>query len=73
MARRIGQGERCGILFGRERNGLETDEVANADAIVMIPVNPSFASLNLAQAVLLLGYEWMKRSRPWNTWSRNNL
>jgi tRNA/rRNA methyltransferase len=57
---RIGRGERCGILFGRERNGLETSEVANADALIMIPVNSRFASLNLAQAVLLLGYEWMR-------------
>lgn len=57
---RIARGERCGILFGRERNGLETSEIANADAIVMIPVNSRFASLNLAQATLLLGYEWMK-------------
>ena len=59
--RRIGRGERCGFLFGRERNGLETAEVANADAIVMVPVNSRFASLNLAQAVLIHGYEWMKR------------
>ncbi|MGQ0456953.1 MAG: RNA methyltransferase [Hyphomicrobium sp.] len=60
MRTRIGKGQRCGILFGRERNGLETSEVANADALVMIPVNSRFASLNLAQAVLLLGYEWMR-------------
>lgn len=60
MRVRIGRGERCGILFGRERNGLETSEVANADALVMIPVNSRFASLNLAQAVLLMGYEWMR-------------
>lgn len=60
MRTRIGRGERCGILFGRERNGLETSEVANADALVMIPVNSRFASLNLAQAVLLMGYEWMR-------------
>ena len=57
---RIARGERCGILFGRERNGLETGEVAVADAVVMIPVNSRFASLNLAQSVLILGYEWMK-------------
>ena len=56
--RRIARGERCGFLFGRERNGLETAEVASADAIVMIPVNSRFASLNLAQAVLLQGYAW---------------
>ncbi len=60
MRMRIARGERCGVLFGRERNGLETGEVANADALVMIPVNSRFASLNLAQAVLILGYEWMK-------------
>ncbi len=59
---RTARGERCGILFGRERNGLETGEIANADAIVMIPVNSRFASLNLAQATLLLGYEWMRTS-----------
>ncbi len=59
---RTARGERCGILFGRERNGLETDEIAAADAIVMIPVNSRFASLNLAQSVLILGYEWMRSS-----------
>ncbi len=62
MQRRMADGQRCGILFGPERNGLETEEVANADALVMAPVNPNFASLNLAQAVLLVGYEWMKLS-----------
>lgn len=60
MRTRISRGERCGLLFGRERNGLETHEVAHADAVIMIPVNSRFASLNLAQAVLLLGYEWMR-------------
>lgn len=59
---RILRGERCGILFGRERHGLLSDEVALADAIVMIPINNRFASLNLAQAALLLGYEWLKTS-----------
>jgi len=62
MRRRIAEGQRCGIVLGPERNGLETDEVANADAIVMAPVNPSFASLNLAQAALLVSYEWMKQT-----------
>jgi tRNA/rRNA methyltransferase len=62
MRARVAKGERCGILFGRERNGLETAEVANADVLVMIPVNSRFASLNLAQAVLILGYEWMRTS-----------
>ena len=49
-------------IAGRERNGLETGEVAVADRVVMIPVNSRFASLNLAQSVLILGYEWMKAS-----------
>ena len=62
MRQRIARGERCAILFGRERNGLETDEVARADALIMIPVNSRFASLNLAQSVLILGYEWMRTS-----------
>ncbi len=60
MRVRIAKGERVGVLFGRERSGLETMEVANADALIMIPVNSRFASLNLAQAVLLIGYEWMR-------------
>jgi tRNA/rRNA methyltransferase len=60
MQQRIGRGQRCGILFGPERNGLETEEIAIADVAVMAPVNPNFASLNLAQAVLLMSYEWMK-------------
>ena len=51
---------RSAILFGPERSGLETDEVALADAIVTVPINPNFGSLNLAQAVILLAYEWSK-------------
>ena len=62
MRQRFAAGQRCGVLFGPERNGLETEEVANADATVMAPVNPNFASLNLAQAVLLMSYEWMKQA-----------
>lgn len=60
FARRIDGGERCGVLFGRERWGLENDVIALADSIIMAPVNPAYASLNLAQAVLLIGYEWRK-------------
>jgi tRNA/rRNA methyltransferase len=63
MAERIGAStQRSAILFGPERSGLETEEVALADAIVTVPINPEFASLNLAQAVILLAYEWSKRS-----------
>lgn len=53
-------GEKTGIMFGRERFGLYNDEVALADEIVTFPVTPEFASLNIAQAVLLMSYEWMK-------------
>jgi len=59
---RMEQGERVGILFGRERWGLENHEVALADEIITFPVNPAFASLNIAQAVLLMSYEWMRAS-----------
>jgi tRNA/rRNA methyltransferase len=61
MAPRVAAGETVGVLFGRERYGLENQEVALADRIVTLPVNPAFASLNLAQAVVILGYEWFKR------------
>jgi tRNA/rRNA methyltransferase len=54
--------QRTAILFGPERSGLETDEVALANAIVTVPINPDFGSLNLAQAVILLAYEWSKNS-----------
>ena len=60
MAPRIAAGENVAILFGRERNGLENDEVALADVILTLPVNPAFASLNLAQAVVIVAYEWFK-------------
>jgi len=58
----VASGGRAGILFGRERYGLENHEVALANRIVTFPVNPGFASLNLAQAVLLMGYEWFKHA-----------
>jgi len=48
----------CGLLFGRERSGLDNDEVALADTIVQVPLNPAYSSLSLPQAVLLLAYEW---------------
>src|SRR5258706_10820333 len=62
IAAQITDGGKVGILFGRERYGLQNDEVALANRIVTFPVNPGFASLNLAQAVLLMGYEWFKLS-----------
>ena len=51
---------RSAILFGPERSGLETDDVALARTIVTVPINPEFGSLNLAQAVILIAYEWSK-------------
>src|SRR3954451_15202285 len=60
IVREIASEGRVGLLFGRERAGLLNEEVALADRIVTFPVNPAFASLNLAQAVLLMGYEWFK-------------
>ena len=58
----VAGGGGAGILFGRERYGLQNEEVALANRIITFPVNPGFASLNLAQAVLLMGYEWFKLS-----------
>ena len=62
MAGQIRAGGTVGILFGRERYGLQNEEVGLANRIITFPVNPGFASLNLAQAVLLIGYEWFKLS-----------
>lgn len=58
----IAEGRRVGVLFGPERAGLENDDVARANAIISVPVNPDFASLNLAQSVLLTAYEWRRQS-----------
>jgi tRNA/rRNA methyltransferase len=60
LRERMTAGEATGILFGRERTGLTNEEIALADEVVTFPVNPAFASLNIAQAVLLMSYEWMK-------------
>ena len=62
MRASVGAGSRTGVLFGPERTGLSNDEVALADAILEVPLNPAFASLNLAQAVLLVAYEWRASS-----------
>jgi tRNA/rRNA methyltransferase len=53
---------RTAILFGPERSGLETDDVTLARTIITVPINPEFGSLNLAQAVILVAYEWSKRT-----------
>ncbi|MCP8940417.1 RNA methyltransferase [Alsobacter sp. SYSU M60028] len=58
MQARVAAGQSVGVLFGRERTGLENDDIALADEILTYPVNPAYASLNLSQAVLLLGFAW---------------
>lgn len=62
---------RHGVLFGPERTGLDGEEIALASAVVTFPVEPGFSSLNLSQAVLLVGYEWFRIARsgalPFNT------
>ena len=62
MVAHVGAGAGAGLLFGRERWGLFNEEVALADSIVTLPVEPAFASLNIAQAVLLMSYEWRRQS-----------
>ena len=57
---RIAAGQRVAVLFGPERAGLENEDIARANAIISVPVNPAFPSLNLAQCVLLVGYEWQR-------------
>ena len=57
---RIAGGERVAVLFGPERAGLENEDIAQANAIVSVPVDPAFPSLNLAQCVLLMAYEWRR-------------
>lgn len=59
---RVANGARCAVLFGGERSGLSSDDVARADAILSIPVNPAFASINLAQAALIIAYEWSQQT-----------
>jgi tRNA/rRNA methyltransferase len=51
-------GEACGVLLGPERTGLVNDDLTLADTVLTVPLNPGFSSLNLAQAVLIVGYEW---------------
>jgi tRNA/rRNA methyltransferase len=60
MRRVIAEGGKPGVIFGREAWGLNNEDVALADTLVTIPMNPAFSSLNLAQAVLLIGYEWFQ-------------
>ncbi len=59
---KIAEGQKVGVLFGPERAGMENDDIAKANAIISVPVNPLYASLNLAQCVLLISYEWGRQS-----------
>jgi len=59
-AEKIAGGEKVAVLFGPERAGLENDDIARANAVINVPVNPDFTSLNLAQCVLLTSYEWQR-------------
>lgn len=59
---KIAAGEKVAVMFGPERAGLENEDIARANAIVSVPVNPEFASLNLAQCVLLTAYEWRRQA-----------
>lgn len=61
MIRRTEAGETLAILFGPERTGLENEDVVLANIVVTVPTNPAFASINLAQAALLMGYEWRRQ------------
>ncbi|NFV79614.1 RNA methyltransferase [Magnetospirillum aberrantis] len=58
------EGTRFGVLFGPERTGLHNDDVALADTVVTVPLNPDYSSLNLAQCVLLVSYEWYQAADP---------
>ena len=58
LAAAAGQGQQIGLMFGGERAGLDNEDVVLCDAVITVPANPGFSSINLAQAVLLLGYEW---------------
>ncbi len=60
-AQKIAAGDKVAVLFGPERAGLENDDIIRANAIISVPVNPDFASLNLGQCVLLTAYEWQRQ------------
>lgn len=60
----LASGLATGVLFGPERTGLENDDIALADSVITVPLNPDYCSLNLAQSVLLIGYEWFQAGAP---------
>lgn len=62
-AKRIAAGGHVAVMYGPERSGLENEDLVQANALISVPVNPEYPSLNLAQCVLLVGYEWMRAAR----------
>lgn len=60
----MASGQAVGVLFGPERTGLSNDDLIYADAVLTVPLNPGYSSLNLAQAVLLIAYEWFQAGEP---------
>ncbi|MGH1480459.1 MAG: RNA methyltransferase [Geminicoccales bacterium] len=64
LRRTIEEGASAGVLFGPERTGLSNDDLIYADAVLSVPLNPGYSSLNLAQAVLLVAYEWFQTGAP---------
>lgn len=68
LTQQILAGVKCGVLFGPERTGLLNDELMFADSVIEVPLNPEHSSLNVSQAVLLIGYEYFKH----NNQNRNN-
>ncbi len=64
MRHAMSGGQQAGVLFGPERTGLSNDDLIYADAVLSVPLNPSYSSLNLAQAVLLVAYEWFQAGDP---------
>jgi tRNA/rRNA methyltransferase len=64
LRRAMADGRRAGVLFGPERTGLSNDDLLYADAVLSVPLNPGYSSLNLAQAVLLIAYEWFQTGDP---------
>ena len=67
----LSQNIQCGIVFGPERTGLHNDDIALCDAAIQIPLNPGFSSLNLAQSVLLIAYQWHIQTLQKNTSAKN--
>ena len=64
MRQLAAEGQKFGVLFGPERTGLENDDVSLADTVITVPLNPDYSSLNLAQCVLLIAYEWFQSQDP---------